>query len=202
MFSWKNIKDTYAEKVKNSESTADKTLGVLEVVGKSLVSGATVVVKELPSFAYNMADISSDNTKERAQKVLNSSTSSAEEKEKAQEYLSKHDDFKEQIKANKRQAQGSGYFDQDNIKNREKERFSNKITQLQQEIVSLEKKAEDLNSLRNRNSTELTGDLEDENQQKLSKLIEQISNTIVQIEAKIENNKTEIKNLQKRLEGY
>ena len=56
MFSWKNIKDTYTDKVKNSYSTGDKALGILEVVGKSIVSGATAVVKEIPTLVNNMVD--------------------------------------------------------------------------------------------------------------------------------------------------
>lgn len=202
MFSWKNIKDTYAEKVKNSESTADKTLGVLEVVGKSLASGVTVVVKEIPSIIVSIAEDAIDETKQKANIALNKSTTSDEVREKAQDFLDEYGNKKQQISESKEKLKGFVYFDQENIREREKKRFTQKVAQLQKDIVAIDGHVEKLRLQKDQKSSELTGCLEDELQQKLLESIEQLSSAIIEMETKIENKKTDIENYSKRLEGY
>lgn len=45
IFSWKEIKTAFNEKVVNGTDAKEVTLGVLEVVGKSLVAGTTEIAK-------------------------------------------------------------------------------------------------------------------------------------------------------------
>lgn len=56
MFSWKNIKETWQDKVTYGLDGKEKTLGVLEVVGKSVVSlgtGAGKLAKEAIQQKYD-----------------------------------------------------------------------------------------------------------------------------------------------------
>lgn len=50
MFSFKNIKATFNEKVKNSENKTEMAVGVAEVAGKGLLAGATALVYHAPDF--------------------------------------------------------------------------------------------------------------------------------------------------------
>lgn len=68
MFSWKNIKITARQKVMNGESTTEKALGIAEVISKSIVSGATSVVKAAPAVASAMLDTAINNSKDEAQR--------------------------------------------------------------------------------------------------------------------------------------
>lgn len=72
MFSWKNIKDTFNDKVINGADAKEKTLGTLEVLGKSVVSGAVGLGKftannlmdELTKANRNLADKNEKSLKE------------------------------------------------------------------------------------------------------------------------------------------
>ena len=202
MFSWKNIKDTYAEKVKNSDNTSDKTLGVLEVVGKSFASGVTVVVKEIPSIFVSMAEDAIDETKQKANKALNRSTTSDEVRETAQNFLDEYDNKKQQISESKEKLKGFVYFDQENIREREKERFAQKVVQLQKDIIHIDEQVQQLKLQKEQKSSELTNDLEDELQQNLLESIERLSSATSRLETKIKDKKSDIENYLKRLEGY
>lgn len=64
MFSWKNIKETYEDKVKFASGT-DKLLGIGEVLGKSVVGGATALAKNLPEMTENMEHYASKRNNQR-----------------------------------------------------------------------------------------------------------------------------------------
>ena len=203
MFSWKNIKDTYTEKVKNSHSAGDKTLGILEVVGKSLVSGTTAVVKEIPTLVNTMVDQSSDQTKRNADKILKDSNSSLESKEKARAYLEKHDSIKEKIKEHKDKIEHSSthYFDQNNIQNREKNDYEKKISSAErcinkytEQIKKLEEKKKNLEQrLTEVDGTEALKHKED---------IDKLSNALVEYNYKVDKNQKDIEKYTKKLELY
>lgn len=109
MFSWENIKDTYKEKVKKTDSVGDKTLGVLEVIGKSIVSGATVVVKEVikeaPLMKAKQAEKAHAQSKEKAEQVLKDPNASYESKEKAEFFLKNYESTKEKLRKTKAKIQ-------------------------------------------------------------------------------------------------
>lgn len=204
MFSWKNIKDTYTEKVKNSDSTGDKTLGILEVVGKSIVSSVTVVVKELPAIANSMADSASDDSKKKATRVLNDSNSSHENKEKAQAYLDRHSEIKEKIRESKRNIKESstGYFDQDNIRSREAECYSLKLAQLETSLENFHEKAKHYEEKKQKILTQLNTIVNEDQKAKEQETLDQLDNILTQYKLKIRETETEIEKFSKRLEGY
>ena len=70
MFSWKNIKETYEDKVKFASGT-DKLLGIGEVLGKSVVGGATALAKNLPEMTANMEHYASKRNNQRNLNSIN-----------------------------------------------------------------------------------------------------------------------------------
>ncbi|MDV8158059.1 hypothetical protein [Acinetobacter bereziniae] len=64
MFSWKNIKTTVRQKVINGEDNSQRVLGIAEALGKTLVSGATSVVKAAPMIASAAMDNVIKNSKD------------------------------------------------------------------------------------------------------------------------------------------
>ena len=203
MFSWKNIKDTYNEKVKNSDSTGDKALGILEVFGKSIVSGTTAVVKEIPSLVNQIVDEKSNETKGRAEKILNDSNSSSEKKEKAREYLENHNDIKQKLKENKQKIEQSSlqHLDANNIEKWEKSNSEKKISNAErcinkytEQIKKLEQKKQTLEQrLTNLDATEVIKCQED---------IDKVSNALVDYIYKVNKNQKDIEKYTKKLEVY
>lgn len=132
MFSWGNIKDTYKEKVKKNDSVGDKTLGVLEVIGKSIVSGATVVVKEIikeaPLMKAKQAEKAHAQSKERAEQVLKDPNASYESKEKAKFFLKNYAITKEKLRKTKAKIQAES----------NKKEFENQLEKLLIEKKDLE----------------------------------------------------------------
>jgi archaellum component FlaD/FlaE len=64
MFSWKNIKTTVRQKVINGEDNSQRVLGIAEALGKTIVSGATSVVKAAPMIASAAMDNVIKNSKD------------------------------------------------------------------------------------------------------------------------------------------
>lgn len=64
MFSWKNIKTTVRQKVINGEDNSQRVLGIAEAIGKTIVSGATSVVKAAPMIASAAMDNVIKNSKD------------------------------------------------------------------------------------------------------------------------------------------
>ena len=101
MFSWKNIKDTFNDKVTNSESTKDKTLGLAEVIGKTVVAGATKLVQEAPSLLLNLAEANNDQIKKNAKEIINDPNETIENKQKAKIYLNNIENIQTDINEKK-----------------------------------------------------------------------------------------------------
>lgn len=204
MFSWKNIKDTYNDKVKNSNSAGDKTLGILEVVGKSIVSGATAVAKEIPTIVNNMADTASDRSKQNADRVLRDSNSSQENREKAQAYLEKHSEIKEKIQEGKQKLKDSstGYFDQDSIRSREIDNYKLKLKQLEKDLKKYQERMKHLVESQRELAIQLSKTLDDEQKIKEQNRFDQLNEVLVQYESQIAQTEAEIKKYSKKLEGY
>ena len=101
MFSWKNIKDTFNDKVKNSESTKDKTLGLAEVIGKTVVAGATKLAQEAPSLLLNLSEANNDQIKKNAKEVINDPNETIENKQKAKSYLNNIENIQSDINERK-----------------------------------------------------------------------------------------------------
>lgn len=53
MFSVENLKATYIQKIKNSDSVLDKATGVAEISGKGAVAGLTTLVRHVPKMIYD-----------------------------------------------------------------------------------------------------------------------------------------------------
>lgn len=70
MFTWKNIKETWEDKVTYGLDTKEKTLGVLEVVGKSVVSLGTEIGKEILSAGKSASKLK-DQSDEELKNIAN-----------------------------------------------------------------------------------------------------------------------------------
>ena len=106
IFSWKEIKTAFNEKVVNGTDAKEVTLGVLEVVGKSLVAGTTEIAKtavnqvmdEFKGGGTGMASKvydTMDNHERKMNEIMNDPNSSQEQRSLAQaklEELSKKKD--------------------------------------------------------------------------------------------------------------
>lgn len=203
MFSWKNIKDTYTDKVKNSYSTGDKALGILEVVGKSIVSGTTAVVKEIPTLVNNMVDESSNQAKKNADRILKDSDSSSESKEKAQAYLEKHDSIKERVKEHKDKIEQSSthYFDQNNIEKREKDDCEKRISNAEKYVDKYNEQIKKLEEKKQILEQKLT-ELDSTETLKCKEDIDKISNALVDYTYKVNKHRKDIEKYTKKLELY
>lgn len=76
MFSWKNIKTTIRQKVVNGENNTEKALGIAEVIGKTIVSGGSAIVKATPHvMSHLMTDVinntNDDEKRAKAQDLKN-----------------------------------------------------------------------------------------------------------------------------------
>ncbi|MHA3093331.1 magnesium transporter CorA family protein [Acinetobacter brisouii] len=201
MFSWKNIKNTYNEKVKNSTSSGEKALGILEVVGKSLVSGATVVVKEAPSILTEIASTSGTIAKKNAQNTLKNSESTLEDKQKARAYLDKHDSIQNRLDQNRQKIKNSklNSFDQDKIEKREIENYSLKISDSRKLIKNLQEKISNL--VLERDSFELRSTTEEESVLIQNK-IDKINNLIDTYKNIIKQNQESIRKYEEIISSY
>jgi chromosome segregation ATPase len=204
MFSWKNIKDTFNEKVKNSDSAGDKALGILEVVGKSLVSGTTAVVKEIPNLVTQAVDEKSKETKKRSEQILNDPNSSDESKEKARDYLdNKHDDIRQKVKEQKEKNEQSSLRNLDfiNIEQREKSSYERKITNAERCINKYIEQSQKLEQKKENLELKLVNLVGDE-LIKCQEDIAKISTALTDYDYKINKNHKDIEKYKTKLELY
>lgn len=109
MFSWKNIKTTIRQKVVNGENNTEKALGVAEVIGKTIASSASAVVKVTPHvISHLMTDVINntdddakrskaqdikDKMEERIEKNNNSSSLQDEKESEPQKEKKNHNSY-------------------------------------------------------------------------------------------------------------
>lgn len=108
IFSWKEIKTAFNEKVVNGTDAKEVTLGVLEVVGKSLVAGTTEIAKtavnqvmdEFKGGGTGMASKvydTMDNHERKMNEIMNDPNSSQEQRSLAQAKLEELSKKKEEF---------------------------------------------------------------------------------------------------------
>lgn len=200
MFSWKNIKDTFNDKVKNSESTKDKTLGLAEVIGKTVVAGATKLAQEAPSLLLNLAESNNDQIKKNAKIIINDPNETNENKQKAKSYLNNIENMQSNINEKKQDLnsyrKSFSYADRETKKQKEEknnESIENKISSLEAVKKTITERMKNLR----RDKFELNQSIniiENVNEKNL------INQKISDIDANYINYEKELYNLNKNLE--
>lgn len=200
MFSWKNIKDTFNDKVKNSESTKDKTLGLAEVIGKTVVAGATKLAQEAPSLLLNLAEANNDQIKKNAKEVINDPNETIENKQKAKNYLNNIENIQSDINERKQGLDNYrkifNYADRqtkEQNKEENKESIENKISSLEAVKKTVTKRMKNLR----RDKFELNQAINNvKNIDEKNLIIQKISD----IDTNYKNYEKELYNLNKNLE--
>lgn len=200
MFSWKNIKDTFNDKVKNSESTKDKTLGLAEVIGKTVVAGATKLAQEAPSLLLNLAEANNDQIKKNAKEVINDPNETIENKQKVKSYLNNIENIQSDINERKQgldnYRKSFNYADRqtkEQNKEENKESIENKISSLEAVKKTVTKRMKNLR----RDKFELNQSINNvKNIDEKNLIIQKISD----IDTNYKNYEKELYNLNKNLE--
>lgn len=104
MFSVENLKATYIQKIKNSDSILDKATGVAEISGKGAVAGLTTLVRHVPKMIQesitpeNLAKLDEHGVKtniSRYKEALNRSDLDSEQKA---EFRARLDEYKARLR--------------------------------------------------------------------------------------------------------
>lgn len=112
MFSVENLKATYIQKIKNSDSILDKATGVAEISGKGAVAGLTTLVRHVPRMIQesitpeNLAKLDESAVKtniSRCKQALNRSDLDSEQKAGFRASLAEYEARLREIEQEKRE---------------------------------------------------------------------------------------------------
>lgn len=183
MYSFKNIKATFHEKVKNANTKADMALGIGEVVGKSLVSATTAIIRETPNLMINSIE---DTMRKGNQAIKNDSL--------GEDQIEKFSNFKEQAQGDIETLKGysnHGFFQAistEAIENREREKLEKQIeievSRLEKLLLTFEELSETIDEMQTNDETILddeTAGTDSELSDKLRELVAKRSENAVQI---------------------
>lgn len=183
MYSFKNIKATFHEKVKNANTKADMALGIGEVVGKSLVSATTAIIRETPNLMINSIE---DTMRKGNQAIKNDSL--------GEDQIERFSNFKEQAQGDIETLKGysnHGFFQAistEAIENREREKLEKQIeievSRLEKLLLTFEELSETIDEMQTNDETILddeTAGTDSELSDKLRELVAKRSENAVQI---------------------
>lgn len=183
MYSFKNIKATFHEKVKNANTKADMALGIGEVVGKSLVSATTAIIRETPNLMINSIE---DTMRKGNQAIKNDSLD--------EDQIERFSNFKEQAQGDIETLKGysnHGFFQAistEAIENREREKLEKQIeievSRLEKLLLTFEELSETIDEMQTNDETILddeTAGTDSELSDKLRELVAKRSENAVQI---------------------
>lgn len=183
MYSFKNIKATFHEKVKNANTKADMALGIGEVVGKSLVSTTTAIIREAPNLMISSIE---DTMRKGNQAIKNDSLD--------EDQIERFADFKEQAQGDIETLKGysnHGFFQAistEAIENREREKLEKQIeievSRLEKLLLTFEELSEAIDEMQINDGTVLNSETVGEDfelSDKMHELVEKRSENAVQI---------------------
>lgn len=195
MFSIKNIKATFNEKIKNSDSKTEMAVGVAEVAGKSLVAGATALVYHSPDIAIQVLEDKIKQTNKFIKDGKVDEEDAKRFKELSKETQKRMDKFSQSRSEKEKRLLYA--LSNEAIEKREIKKMQDKIRSNHENIKNLQEELEklrisdkdfyDSTNLVSENSekfykTQELQDLSIENANKQSSIIEQIHSLVLEIE--------------------